>query len=57
MAWLLGHKALREGLIHNIWKVGHYEDEDHRHRQVSRLYPGLGEKVSPVSDVTGHVCL
>jgi hypothetical protein len=50
---LLRHKSLSEELIHNVGKVGHDEDENHRHGQISRPYPGLGEEVSPVSDVRG----
>ena len=49
----LGHKSLSKELIHNVGKVGHDKDEDHRHGQISRPYPCLGEKVSPVSDVRG----
>ena len=48
VALLLWHKALSEELIHNVGKVGHDEDEDHFHWQISHLYPGLGEHFSPV---------
>ena len=50
VALLLGHKALSEELIHNVGKVGHDEDENHRHGQISCLYPGLGEEVTPVGE-------
>ena len=47
------HKSLSEELIHNVGKVGHDKDENHRHGQIGRPYPCLGEEVSPVSDVRG----
>ena len=48
VARLLGYKLLSEELIENIRKVGHDEDDDHHHRQIGCLYPGLGEEVIPV---------
>ena len=48
---LVDDNLLPDKLIHNVGKVGHDKDENHRHGQISRPYPCLGEEVSPVSDV------
>ena len=57
MAGLLEHKLLPKELNHNVGKVGHNEDDDQHHRQISGLYPGLGEEIPPVSAVYGGVHL
>jgi hypothetical protein len=32
VAGLLEYKLLPQELIHNVWEVGHDEDDDHHHR-------------------------